>query len=85
MKVVSGAGEFEISVERVEIRDTTVVMVGKMGVWEAETYIERDEIWPLVSASLSPGLIGWMLLQPFRALLDKLRGQSSGNGRDPDE
>ncbi len=82
MKVVSGAGEFEISVEQVEIRGTTVVMVGKMGVWEAETFIERDEIGSLILASFSWRLLGWILTQPFRALARIFRPESKDN-KDP--
>ena len=40
MQVISGAGEFEIVVERVEVRDTSLVMIGKMGIWESETIID---------------------------------------------
>ena len=73
MKVVSGVGEFEIRVESVEIRDSAMVMAGKMGVWESETFIEREEMGHLLYVSLRPRLIGWILWQPLAALLRRLR------------
>lgn len=76
MKIISAAGEFEISVERVEVRKGTVVLVGKMGIWEAETLIRREDVGHLIYVSLNPRLIGWVLMQPFAALLRWLRPQS---------
>ena len=54
MQVISGAGEFEIVVERVEVRDTSLVMIGKMGIWESETIIGHAEIPHLLRVSLTP-------------------------------
>jgi hypothetical protein len=75
MRVISGAGEFEIVVERVEIRDTSLVMIGKMGVWESETIVDQAEIPHLLRVSLSPRVLGWALGRPFAALAQRLRGR----------
>jgi hypothetical protein len=79
MQVISGAGEFEILVERVEVRDTSVVMVGKMGIWESETIIDQAEIPRLLRVALTPRVLGWVLGRPFAALAQRLRrrGESS--------
>jgi hypothetical protein len=73
MQVISGAGEFEIVVERVEVRDTSVVMVGKMGVWESETIIDQREIPRLLRVALTPRVLGWALGRPFAALAQRFR------------
>lgn len=76
MRVISGAGEFEIVVERVEIRDESLVMIGKMGVWESETIIDQAEIPRLLRVALSPRVLGWALVRPFAALAQRLRQRS---------
>jgi hypothetical protein len=79
MQVISGAGEFEIVVESVEVRDTSVVMIGKMGIWESETIIDQAELPQLLRVALTPRVLGWALGRPFAALAQRLRrrGESS--------
>jgi hypothetical protein len=74
VKVVSGAGEFELSFERVEIRDQAMVIIGKMGVWEAETIIGEGELGHLLGVTLRPRVLLWALGRPFAALWRRLRG-----------
>lgn len=68
MKVISGAGEFEIVVERVEVRESSVVLVGKMGIWESETIVDQEELPHLLRVALRPRVLGWVLARPFAAL-----------------
>jgi len=75
MKVISGAGEFEIGMERLEIRGGRLLLVGKMGVWEAETFIEKGDVRRLLYLSLNAHVLGWALTLPFRALLSWLLPQ----------
>ena len=79
MQVTSGAGEFEITVERVEVRDTSLVMIGKMGVWESETIIDQAELPQLLRVALTPRVLGWTLGRPFATLARRFRrrGESS--------
>lgn len=44
MKINSAAGEFEFEVTAMELEARDVVLVGKMGVWEARTVIEGEEM-----------------------------------------
>jgi hypothetical protein len=71
MQVISGAGEFEISVERIEVRDRSVVLVGKMGIWESETIIDQSELGHLLRVAARPRVLGWALARPFAALRRK--------------
>lgn len=79
MQVISGAGEFEIVVERVEVRDTSLVMIGKMGIWESETIIDQAELPRLLRVALTPRVLGWTVGRPFAALARRFRrrGESS--------
>jgi hypothetical protein len=73
MQVISGAGEFEIVVESVEVRDTSVVMIGKMGIWESETIIDQAELPQLLRVALTPRVLGWAMGRPFAALARRFR------------
>jgi hypothetical protein len=79
MRVISGAGEFEILVERVEVRDTSLVMVGKMGVWESETIVDQAEIPRLLRVSLTPRVLGWALGRCFAGLARRFRRRSQSS------
>ena len=72
MQVISGAGEFEIVVDRVEVRDSSLVMIGKMGIWESETIIDQAELPRLLRVALNPQVLGWTLGRPFAALARRL-------------
>lgn len=71
MRVISGAGEFEISVDKVVARDGALVMVGTMGVWESETIIEPGDLLRLARVSLSPRVLLFLLRLPIRLLRGK--------------
>ena len=68
MRVVSGAGEFEITFERLEVRSGAMVVIGKMGVWEAETFVERADLATLTRLSARPRVLAWIAGLPFAAL-----------------
>ena len=52
MKINSAAGEFEFEVTGLELEDKDLVLVGTMGVWEARTVIESDEITRVIALML---------------------------------
>jgi hypothetical protein len=53
--IKSPAGEFPITIERFEIEGSELVIVGKMGVWDARTHVEpRDFLQILGKLFLSP-------------------------------
>ncbi len=72
MKVVSGAGEFELTAERVDVREGALVLVGKMGIWESETFIDPGDIGLLTRLSLRPRVLLWLAARPFVALWSRL-------------
>ena len=74
MRVISGAGEFEISVDRVVARDGMLVLMGTMGVWESETIIGPQDVLRLTRVSLTPRVLLFLLGLPWRLL----RGRADG-------
>ncbi len=67
MQVVSGAGDFEISVEQLAVRDGCLLMTGQMGIWNAEITLEPAELRRMLGLSLrSPRVLGWLLAATVR-------------------
>ncbi len=62
MKIESAAGEFEFDIERLRIEGDDVVIVGKMGVWEAETLMSRADMRKMLGMTLGkPAFWGYMV------------------------
>ena len=62
MHVVSGAGDFEISVEQLAVRDGRLLMTGQMGIWNAEITLEPGEWRRMLGLGLrSPRVLRWLL------------------------
>lgn len=62
MHVVSGAGDFEISVEELAVRDGRLLMTGEMGIWNAEITMEPGEMRQVLGKALrSLGVLRWLL------------------------
>lgn len=79
MMVISGAGEFEITVQKVITRGNALVLIGTMGVWESETIIEPQDILQLARVSLKPRVLLFLLGLPWRLLRRGKGGQSPSN------
>ncbi len=60
MRVISGAGEFELRVDDVSVRDRSLVLSGKMGVWESETFITAEELAALLRTAMNRPAIGYL-------------------------
>ena len=66
MLIKSPAGEFPITIERFEIDQGDLVIVGKMGVWDARTYVgPRDFLRVMGKLFLSPAVLLFGLKAPF--------------------
>ncbi len=62
MHVVSGAGDFEISVEQLAVRDGRLLMTGQMGIWNAEITVEPAEMRGLLLLGIRSLRVLWWLL-----------------------
>ena len=70
MKIESAAGEFDFHIETLKVAGNDVVLVGKMGVWEAETSMDRDDVLKLLRLTIgNPSFWGFSLrLLPYAIL-----------------
>jgi len=75
MRVVSGAGEFELQVDDVFVRDGSIVLSGKMGVWESETFITAEELAALLRTSLNGPTAAYLARRLPGALWRALRAR----------
>ena len=68
MLIKSPAGEFPITIERFEVEGGELVIVGKMGVWDARTHVgPRDFLSVMGKLVLSPAVLLFALKAPFAA------------------
>lgn len=72
MIIKSPAGEFPITIERFEVDRGDLVIVGRMGVWDARTYVSaRDFLSVLGKLIFSPAVLFYALRAPFLSLRRK--------------
>ncbi len=70
--IKSPAGEFPITIERFEVEGRDLVIVGKMGVWDARTHVgPRDFLRVLGKLFLSPAVLFYAVKAPFAAAGEK--------------
>jgi hypothetical protein len=66
--IKSPAGEFPMTIERFEVDGTDLVIVGRMGVWDARTHVGAGEFLRLLGKLLlSPTVFVYSLKAPFLA------------------
>lgn len=68
MLIKSMAGDFEITIERFETENGRMVMTGRMGVWDARTYMTPRELMMVFGKLLRPRMIPYLLALPILAL-----------------
>ena len=73
MLIKSMAGDFELSIERIEVEGRNLVIVGKMGVWDARSYLSAREAISVLGKLVRLKTIGFLLALPVLAL----RGSSN--------
>jgi hypothetical protein len=77
MKIESAAGEFSFDLEKLELRDDGIVLIGKMGVWEAETTMTSADLRRVLAMVLRrPGAWRYLLRQLMGA-----RKQAAGDSQ----
>jgi hypothetical protein len=78
--IKSPAGEFPITIDKFQIEGAQLVIVGRMGVWDARTHVEAGEFLTLLGKLLlSPAVILFALKAPFLAMRGRSAG-AAGNG-----
>ena len=66
MIIKSMAGEFDISIEGFEVEGRHLVMIGRMGVWDARTYITGAELLTVLGKLFKPSVLIGLIALPFR-------------------
>lgn len=68
MKVVSPAGDFEITVDESTIEEDKIVIKGQMGVWDSKIYMSPSEVFQFGKIFLNPSIILFLIKAPFKSL-----------------
>ena len=74
------AGDFEISIAGFETEGGHLVMIGKMGVWDARTYFTPSDLFAVLSKLMSPSVLLYLVRLPYLLIRDKSRGSKSSRG-----
>ena len=69
MKVVSPAGDFEITVNESTVEDDKIVIKGQMGVWDSKIYMSPTEVLQFGKIFLNPSVILYLIKAPFKSLM----------------
>lgn len=82
MLIKSPAGEFPIEIAKFETENGYLVMVGKMGVWDARTYITARELLGVFAKLLNPVVLMYFVRLPFLLFrgTPETTGASDGGG-----
>lgn len=73
MRIKSRAGNFIMSIDEVEANKGELVMTGKMGVWQAKTYLSVNELIEMLSqVKINANVIDFLALFGFRYLRNLL-------------
>jgi hypothetical protein len=70
--IKSPAGEFPMTIDRFEVDSGELVIVGRMGVWDARTHVAAGEFLSLLGKLLlSPTVLLYAIKAPFLAIARK--------------
>ncbi|HSD10073.1 MAG TPA: hypothetical protein VLF14_03760 [Candidatus Binatia bacterium] len=69
MRVKSRAGSFNLTIDEVGTENGELVLVGKMGVWEAKTYLSAEELREMLATlKIETSVLDFFALVGFRYL-----------------
>ncbi len=75
MRIKSKAGNFIMTVNEVDADKGELIMTGKMGVWQAKTHVNADELMEMLSqVKISGKVIDFLALFGFRYLRKLIEG-----------
>ncbi|MFH0812195.1 MAG: hypothetical protein V2A69_05085 [Pseudomonadota bacterium] len=70
-KIVSSAGEMEMSLVSIGVDGDNIVMKGKMGVWDSKIIVTPQEATKMIGMMVNLSLIFYVLKLPFLLLKKK--------------
>ncbi len=78
MRIKSRAGNFNMTINEVGTENGELVLTGKMGVWQAKTYLSAAELEEMLGEiKISGKVIDFVALFGFRYLRRLVDGQNS--------
>ncbi len=77
MRIKSRAGNFNMSINEVGTENGELVLTGKMGVWQAKTYLSAQELQEMLKTlKIEASVIDFLALFGFRYLRGLVEGQT---------
>ena len=77
MRIKSRAGNFNMSVNEVGTENGELVLTGKMGVWQAKTYLSAEELQEMLrTLKIEGSVIDFLALFGFRYLRNLIEGKA---------
>ncbi len=78
MRIKSRAGNFNMSINEVGTEKGELVLTGKMGVWQAKTYLSAEELQEMLrTLKIEGSVIDFLALFGFRYLRNLVEGQTA--------
>ena len=78
MRIKSRAGNFNMTINEVGTENGELVLTGKMGVWQAKTYLSAQELQEMLKVlKIEASVIDFLALFGFRYLRNLLDGRSA--------
>lgn len=78
MRIKSRAGNFNMTISEVGTENGELVLTGKMGVWQAKTYLSAEELQLMLrELKISANVIDFLALFGFRYLRNLVESQDS--------
>ena len=69
MKVISPAGEFEITINDSYLEDDHIVLKGEMGVWDSKIYLKPKDLMVFLSVLCKSQIILFFFKLPIQYVL----------------
>lgn len=73
MKVISPAGEFEITINDSYLEGDHIVLKGEMGVWDSKIYLKPKDLQVFLSVLCKPQIILYFLKLPIQYVFKKVK------------
>ncbi len=73
MKVVSPAGDFDISIKELGVEGNSIVLKGQMGVWDSKIYLTPSDLWLFLSLFIRPSILLFLLKLPLQLILRRFK------------
>ena len=68
MKVVSPAGDFDITIQNSYVEGEFIVLKGQMGVWDSKIYLKPVDLLLFIKILMSPSILMFLVKLPFKLL-----------------